>query len=95
MVGMMRSLLKSKGMPGWLWGQAVAMTVYLLNRSPIKSVAGNMLSEAWFGKKSGVQHLHTFGCVVHVKNTTLNLKKLEDRSMPMIFIGYEPGSKTY
>jgi hypothetical protein len=27
--------------------------------------------------------------------TTPNLKKLDDRSRPMIFIGYEPGSKAY
>jgi hypothetical protein len=31
-----------------------------------------------------VQHLRMFGCVVHVKNTTPNLKKLEDRSTPMV-----------
>jgi hypothetical protein len=42
-----------------------------------------------------VHHLRTFGCVVHVKNTTQNLKKLDDRSKPMIFNGYEPGSKVY
>jgi hypothetical protein len=42
-----------------------------------------------------VQHLRTFGCVVHVKDTTSNLKKLDDRSRPMIIIGYEPGSKAY
>jgi hypothetical protein len=42
-----------------------------------------------------VQHLPTFGCLVHVKDTTLNLKKFDDRSRLMIFIGYEPGSKAY
>jgi hypothetical protein len=42
-----------------------------------------------------VQHLRTFGCVVHVKDTTLHLKKLDDRSRHMIFIDYEPGSKAY
>jgi hypothetical protein len=30
-----------------------------------------------------------------VKNTRPNLKKLEDRSTSMIFIGYEPRSKAY
>jgi hypothetical protein len=86
-----RSLLKAKGLPGWLWGEAVATT--LLNHLPTKSVSSKVPFEAWFGKKSSVQHLRTFGCVVHVKNTPLNLKKLEDRKRLMIFIGYEPGSK--
>jgi hypothetical protein len=46
-------------------------------------------------KKPSIQHLQTFGCVVHVKDTSPNLKKLEDRSRPMIFIRYELGSKAY
>jgi hypothetical protein len=34
-------------------------------------------------------------CVVYVKDTKLNLKKLEDRGWKMIFVGYERGSKAY
>jgi hypothetical protein len=94
-VGTTRSLLKSKGLPGWLWGEAVATAVYLLNRSPTRGVEGKTSFEGWYGKKPGVQHLRTFGCLVHVKDTSPNLKKLNDRSRSMIFIGYEPGSKAY
>jgi hypothetical protein len=94
-VGMARSLLKSKGLPGWLWGEAVATAVYLLNWSPMRGVDGKTPFEGWYGKKPDVQHLRTFECVVHVKDTTPNLKKLDDPSRPMIFIGYEPGSKVY
>jgi hypothetical protein len=54
-----------------------------------------MMFEAWYGKKPAVQHLRTFGCVVHAKDTTPNLKKLGDHSRRMIFIGYEPGSKAF
>jgi hypothetical protein len=54
-----------------------------------------MLSEAWYGKKSGLAHLSTFGYVVHVKNTKPHLKKLDDRSTRMIFVGYKLGSKAY
>ena len=31
----------------------------------------------------------------NVKTVSSNLKKLEDRSKPMVFIGYEKGSKAY
>jgi transposase InsO family protein len=54
MVGMARSLLKAKGLPGWLWGEAVATAVYLLNRSPTKGVKGKTTFEAGFRKKPGV-----------------------------------------
>ena len=89
------SLLKAKGLPGWLRGEVVATAVYLLNRSPTKGVKGMTPYEAWFGKKPAVHHLHTFGCIVYVKNTKPNLKKLEDRGQRMVFIGYEKGSKAY
>ena len=36
-----------------------------------------------------------FGSLVRVKCTKMPQKKLEDRSTPMVFIGYEVGSKAY
>jgi hypothetical protein len=51
--------------------------------------------EAWHGRKPAVHYFRTFGCVVHVKDTRPGLKKLDDRSRPMIFVGYEQGSKAY
>jgi hypothetical protein len=90
-----RIMLKSKGLLGWLWGKAMATAVYLLNCSPTRSPDGQTLFEAWFKKKSVAHHLRTLGCIVYIKNTTLKLKKHEDRSRPMIFIGYEPVAKAY
>jgi hypothetical protein len=94
-VGMAHSPLKLKNLLEWLWGEFVATTAYLLNQSPTKSVIGKTPFEAWYEKKPSVQHLWMFGCVIHVKDTSPNLKKLEDQSRPMIFIGYELGSKAY
>ena len=39
--------------------------------------------------------MRTFGSIVHVKHMKGHLSKLEDKSQPMIFIGYELGSKAY
>ena len=39
--------------------------------------------------------MRTFGSNVHVKNTKGHLNKLEDRSQPMVFMGYELGTKGY
>ena len=41
-----------------------------------------------------MDHLRVFGSVVHVK-TTKKVRKLEDRSNVMIFIGNELGTKAY
>jgi hypothetical protein len=73
----------------------VATVVYVLNRSLTKGVTGMTLYEAWHRTKLVVHHLHTFCCVAFVEDTTHNLKKLNDRSHPMIFNGYEQGIKGY
>ncbi|WVZ79227.1 hypothetical protein U9M48_026831 [Paspalum notatum var. saurae] len=94
-VGMARSMLKAKGMPAAFWGEAVSTAVYILNRSPTKSLEDKTPFEAWHERKPDVAHLCTFGCIGHVKVTRPNLAKLEDRSKPMIFLGYKAGSKAY
>lgn len=86
---MARSLLKAKHVPGEFWGEAVTTAVFLLNRSPTKSVDGKTSFEAWHGRKPNVHFLRTFGCIVHVMDTRPGLKKLDDRSRPMIFVGYK------
>jgi hypothetical protein len=73
----------------------VNAVVYVLIRSPMKSVDGMTPFEAWHGWKPTVHHLRTFGCIVYVRNMTPHLKKLEDRGRKMIFVGYESGSKAY
>jgi hypothetical protein len=69
--------------------------VYLLNRSPTKSVQGKTPYEAWHGKKPQVGHFRTFGCIGHVKKIGPGVDKLADRSTKMVLLGYEPGTKGY
>ena len=87
---MARSMMKAKKMPVEFWGEAVTTTVFILNRA-----SGKTSFEAWHGRKPNVSFLWTFGCVGHVKNTKPHLDKLEDRSTPMVLLGYEEGSKAY
>ena len=39
--------------------------------------------------------LRTFGCIGHVRKTKPVLTKKEDRSTPMVLLGYEEGTKVY
>jgi hypothetical protein len=48
--------------------------MYLLNRSLTRPMEGMTPFEDWHGRKSGLGHLHTFGYIVHVKNTKPHLK---------------------
>ena len=94
-MSMVRAMLKAKDLPRELWGEAVSTAVYILNRSLTKSLKGQTPHEKWTGRRPSVGHMRIFGCVAHVKDTRKHPSKLEDRSMPMIFIGYGLGSKAY
>jgi hypothetical protein len=88
-------MMKAKAMPAEFWGEAVSTAVFILNRSPTKALEGQTPFEAWHGRKSNVAFLRTFGCISHVKNLKSGLNMLEERSTPMVFLGYEEGSKAY
>jgi hypothetical protein len=88
-------MLKAKGMPGVFWGEAVTTAVYVLNRAHTRSVDGKTPYETWYWKKPAVEHLWVFGCVAHVRSARPFLRKLDDRSTPMVFVEYEPRSKAY
>ncbi|CAA0840906.1 cysteine-rich RLK (RECEPTOR-like protein kinase) 8, partial [Striga hermonthica] len=94
-VGMARSMMKAKGIPVEFWGEAVSTAVFILNRAPTKALKGMTPFEAWHGRQPDVSFLRTFGCIGHVKKTKPFMSKLEDRSTPMVFLGYEEGSKAY
>ena len=71
------------------------MAVFILNRAPTKALTSKASFEAWYGRKPSVSFLWTFGCIGHVRKTKPNLTKLEDRSTPMVFLGYAEGTKVY
>ncbi|OAE35830.1 hypothetical protein AXG93_4225s1340 [Marchantia polymorpha subsp. ruderalis] len=78
-----------------LLGEAVNTAVFILNRLWMKALHNMTPYEAWEGKKPAVHFMRTFGCIVHVKVTRLHAKKFDDKSIKMVFVGYEPGSKGY
>jgi hypothetical protein len=93
-VGMARALLKQRGMPAVFWGELVVTPVYILNRSPTKALNGRTPYEAWHGRKPAVSHLRVFGCLAFGKELG-HIGKLDNRSIPGVFIGYAEGSKAY
>jgi hypothetical protein len=91
---MARALLKQRGMPAVFWREAVVTAIYMFNRSPTKALNGSTLYEAWHGRKPAVSHLRVFDCLAFSKELG-HIDKLDDRSTPVVFIGYVEGSKAY
>jgi hypothetical protein len=94
-MNMARTLLKEKSLSNIFWAEAVACSVYLLNRSPTTSLKMNVPQEAWSGTKLNVAHLRTFGCIAYAHIPSELRKKLDDKSEKCIFTGYSETSKAY
>lgn len=80
-------------MPPMMWGEAVRHSVYILNRLPTKALKRETLYEAWTCLKPKLDHVRIFGCLAHVKVPNVDLGKLDDRSVAMIYIGKNQGQK--
>lgn len=94
-MNMARSMLKAKNLANEYWAEAVACSVYILNRSPTKSVKDKVPLEAWCGTKENVSHLRVFGCVAYAHIPEDIRNKLDDKSERCIFVGYSEKSKAY
>lgn len=60
-INTIRSMMKEKGLPHYLWGELVATIVYILSKCPTKRLIGKTLEEAWLGRKLRVKHLRIIG----------------------------------
>ncbi|XP_047268802.1 uncharacterized protein LOC107871373 isoform X1 [Capsicum annuum] len=78
-----RSLLRTAKLPKSFWGEAVQVACYLINRSP--SVP---LERVWTYKEVSYSHLKVFGCRAFAHVPKEQRTKLDDKSVPCIFIGY-------
>jgi transposase InsO family protein len=94
-MNMARTLLKEKHLSNTFWAEAVACSVYLLNRSPTTSLQMKVPQEAWSGTKLNVAHLRTFGCIAYAHLPSELRRKLDDRSEKCIFTSYSETSKSY
>jgi len=94
-VGATKSMLKAMGMPAEFWGEAALTATFVLNRSLTRSLEGKSPYEGWYGNKPSVHFLCVFGCRAYAKETKPGLKRLDDRSRPMVMLVYESDSKAY
>ncbi|KAB2605945.1 retrovirus-related Pol polyprotein from transposon TNT 1-94 [Pyrus ussuriensis x Pyrus communis] len=95
LVEMAKTMLHDRGMPYFLWAEAMHTAVYILNRCPTKALGNITPFEAYIGRKPGIAHLKIFGslCYVHVP---IELRqKLDAKSTKGVFVGYETCEKGY
>ena len=88
-----RSMMKAMKLPLTFQAEAVRHAIYILNRVPTRALVDKTTYEALYSRKPNLENLRIFGCTAYAKITIPHLKKLDDRSIPMIYLGVEEGSK--
>jgi hypothetical protein len=82
------ALMVDKSMPHHYWAEAVAITVYIMNRTPTTTVHGMIPEEKYNGRKPDLSHLKVFGCITYVHVTDELRTKLDPKVEKCVFIGY-------
>nr|GEX00776.1 zinc finger, CCHC-type [Tanacetum cinerariifolium] len=90
-----RSMMKAMKLPLTFWAEAVRHAIYILNRVPTRGLVDKTPYEALYNRKPNMEKLRIFGCTAYAKIPIPHLKKLDDRSIPLIYLGVEEGSKAY
>jgi hypothetical protein len=77
-----------------LWGEALKITTYILNRIPTKAV-NKTPYELWIGRKSSLQYFRIWGCPAEARHYRSQEKKLDEMTIRCYFIGYAERSRGY
>ena len=94
-MNMVRSMLKGRNLSNEYWAEAVVCAIYVINRSPTKSVMNRVPKQAWSGMYCSISHLRVFVYVAYAHVLKERRDKLDDKSEKCIFIGYSEQSKAY
>ena len=89
-----RSMLHGRGLPLYLWAEAVNAAVYILNRVGSRTAPCTAF-ESWHGKIPDLSHLRVYGCKAFMHLPKENRKKLDAKSVECILVGYCDNQKAY
>ncbi|UYV67617.1 hypothetical protein LAZ67_5001384 [Cordylochernes scorpioides] len=90
-----RSMLNSRNLPGFFWAEACNTATNILNRSATKQTTGTTPYELFFGTKPNVANYKIFGCNAYMHIPKENRKKWDNKSIKLMFLGYENTSKNF
>jgi hypothetical protein len=88
-------MLNEKILPNYFWAEAVAIMVYIMNRTPTTIVHGMTPEEKFKSKKPDVSHFRVFSCITYVHVPDEKRSKLDPKVEKCIFIEYSLKQKGY
>jgi hypothetical protein len=88
-----QSMLKGKNLTNGFWVEAISIVVYLKNKSPTKSLDHKTHFESFYGYKPTIIHLIIFGSKACSHVPKEDRRKLDEKAIKYIFIGYSSSPK--
>ncbi|KAL4589952.1 hypothetical protein LXL04_002865 [Taraxacum kok-saghyz] len=89
------TLLAQSSVPQRFWHFAFETTVYLINRTPSQTTKNTSPFEYLFHHKPDFSFLRVFGCQCYPHLHPYNQHKMDFRSTPCVFLGYNPSHHGY
>jgi hypothetical protein len=94
LIDLVNAMLDSSGLPKSWCGEAILATCFVLNRVP--SAKGDKTPyEGWKGRKHALGFLRAWGCLAKVNVLTCKKRKLGQKTVDCVFLGYAHNSATY
>jgi len=88
-------MLQAYGSPEDLWAEAVAASVYVLNRVLNKQSTNITAYEGIFKRRPNLSHLRVFGCPAYAHVPESKRKVWEPKGRRYTFVGYDSNSTNY
>ncbi len=90
-----KCMLFDSGLGKIFWGEAVNTAAYLINRTVSSVLCDKTPEEIWTNKTVDVSKIRIFGSKIMVHVPKQRRRKLDAKSIEMIFVGYDSNKKGY
>ena len=88
-------MLQGKSISTGFWDEAINTDVYLRNRSPTNKLELQTPFEVFYDYKPEISPLRIFGCRAFADIPKDDMRKLDEKSIECVFVGYCDDHKAY
>ena len=88
-MGRVRSMLAHAKLSKTFWAEALMTTTYVIKTSPSTRLDRDTPQRVWTSKDMSYRHLKVFMCLTYVHVAKDKRAKLDPKSRPCIFLGYD------